>query len=329
MLNKTLITQEIETDELRQSVIETCFKEIDSFSLFPASNLEVGMEAARLANQKNLTLPFILTFCPAIENLNTPNSNGQTRKLVPLKRDLPRAKLAVAEILSFLISFKTKTGIKPHLFLIFADSLEKGAENMFVNADEMESITVESIKGIRELFNFSDQKHPGLLQSKQIEIPKVRRQTMINIEAGKAGMSRNQLIEEKEAQMFDPIDPLFNLWQKHLILTRNDGKFVSTGWQNRKGAESLWNRVRFILAEFIADGILLPEMLKVLNPKKFSAEIPRPIFLASSTRSGGFEMESDGFNVNQHTCVLAPFHNIGRWTEELKSSPWTDKELVL
>ncbi len=322
-----IVTTEFTTNE--KAAVEMWFKKVNEQTLFATRNEISGVRTVIEAKEKGLDLPLILTFCPAIENLEKPNPKGQTRKLVPLNITLPRAARAIDELFGFLISIKKDLKINPTVFLVFADSLEKGAENMFENSTNMESIAVESINGVRELFLLFDQKHPGLLQKFKIEIPKIRRQSILNIEAGKVGISRNQIIEIKETHMLDPLNPLFEIWEKHLILTRKDSSFVATGWQSKKGAEALWNRVRFLLSEFIADGELLPKLVKVMNPKKFPVDMPKPIFIASSTRQGGFEMEADGFSINGETCVISPFHNIGRWTEKPISSPWTDSLLDL
>lgn len=320
----------LELSAERKAAVETWFKKLEEHSLFNPRNSDIGINTIQASLRNQTPLPLILTLCPAIENLNSPNLKGQTRKLVILDKNLPRARVAVEEIFGFLISLRKSLGIRPNIFLIFSDSLERGAESMFENARDMEQIATASVNGIQDLFKEFDQKHQGLLQQFSVEVPKIRRQSTLNTQGGKAGINRDWLIEEKEAEMLDPLNPLFALWQKHLLITRNDDTFVSTGWQNKKGAEALWNRVRFLLAEFITDGEFLPKMNKVLNPKKFTdTDIPRPIFLASSTRAGGFEMEVDGFNVSQQTCVTAPFHNIGRWTEPPHDSPWINELIPL
>ncbi len=297
-------------------------QKLKELSLFNVRNEDIIIKSILEARELQAPLPFILTFCPAIKNLDIPNSKSQTRRLMPLTTELPRAKMAIEELIGFLVFTKNTLGITPNVFLVFADSVEKGAENMFENLHDMNIIAEQSVRGIQQLFKDFDLGHPGFIQQNGIQIPKVRRQSSLNIEANKVGKSRKEIIEDRETEMFDPTNPLFQVWEKHLLLTRQDQNFVATGWQSKKGAEALWNRVRFLLAEFMADGEILPKLAKLTNPKKFTNGFPNPIFIVSTTRLAGFEMEVDGFNTAKKIGVIAPFHNIGRWTDQENNSPW-------
>lgn len=272
-------------------------------------------------------VPLILTFCPAIENLVEKSKLGQTRKLVPLTKDNLRLRSVIKELAGLQLDLKTSLGINASIFLVFADSLERDAEKMFVNVENFKQVVTESVGEIQNAFLDFDSEFPGWLQKKGIRIPKVRKQSELFL-PGKAVGTRAELISAFEKRILDPSDTMFELWLKHIKLTRKDESFVATGWQSIKGSETLWNRVRFLLAEFAADGVLLPKFFNHFNKKDFSEITPQPIFFASSTRLAGIEMEADGFSVQNPTGLMPIFHNIGRWTEKPRRSPWIETLLA-
>jgi len=290
---------------------------VEENSLFEARNKNLAISSVVEASEKESPIPFILTLCPAIDNLVVPNSKGQTRELTPLTKDNPRLKIFVKELVSFMIFTKKKTGLDSEIFLIFSDSLEEGAKNMFTNSECIEDITISSKEGIRKAFFEFDQENQGLFQENRIRIPKLFAQSEI------PGFSqREKLIDRFIFKMWDPITKEWEEWAKHLKANRNDDSFISTGWQNASGARQIWVRTRFLLAEFMADGVFLPDVMKKIKQKRFPLGMPNPIFIASTTRKAGVEMEASGFE----SCgLISPFNNIGRWTDSPNNSSWIDK----
>lgn len=321
-MTKTVFDIKDRNPELQRPDIESWVKGLEEFSLFPPKNLDVAIESIQEAEKNGTPLPFSLTFCPADRKLDNPKNEKQKFEFVPLTADLPRAEEAVEELFGFLIFAKKSLGIIPHLSLVFADTLERGIEETTVNTEEMPKISSESVKGIQEMFFHFDQSHPGLLQRENIPMPKIHKMSTLGQEGKKVGLGREQIINQREFDMLDPLNPLFETWKKHLTLSRHDNPLTATSWRSKRSAEAIQSKTRFLLAQLMADGEILPKLVKELNPKKFPEECPRPIFITTSTIKTGFEMETDGFNTTEPTCVIAPFRNIGDWAEEPIDSPW-------
>lgn len=317
-------------NKLQNSLIETDFnRDSESFQWLSSlrqnciaeiTNENLIISAVSKSKELETPLPLILTLCPAVFNLNFPTNNGQTRELVPVEKDNLRVKALFEELFGFQIHLKRLTGMDTELFLIFGDLLEKGSEKMITNSSDINRISQESVKSMREIMMNIDQESQGQLQRMGIKFPKIRLQSGISQQGGKVKLNREQLISKFETTILDPNSELFLTWSKHLKLARNDEKFTETSWQGQKSAETIWNRMRFLIAELTSDGIFLPEMMTHLN-KKITVE---PIFLASSTRQATLKMEADCFNLVNQTALIPAFRNIGRWLETPESSPWID-----
>jgi len=260
---------------------------IEEISLFSPHNIEAIAKSAEEAKREGVPLPFIINLCPAIENLKQPTERGQTRKLLPLSKDNPRLIKFVQELASFMVTTKDMLGVTPEIFLIFSDVLEPGSEKMFVNSDEIEAITNQSLKTIRKLFFQIDRANPGLFQEKKIRIPKIHQQSRVLELAGKIGINPHNLIAKVEFEELDPNSPAHEAFERHLKLTRNDPSFVPTGWQSHTGRIAIHNRVRFMVAQCWTDGVILPKLMRHLLQKRFPEKMPSPIFVISTTREAG------------------------------------------
>lgn len=321
-MTKIVSDMGIKNPEFNRPEIESWTNGLVRFSLFPPQKLELVVKAIQEAHELKTPLPFVLTFCPADQKIESPTPTSPKSKFVPITKDLPRVTQLIEELFGFLIFTRKTLGITPHLLLVFADSLERGIEETTLNTKEMPSIATASIKGVQEILFHFDQAHPDLLQKENIPMPKIHKISTLGQEANKFGISRDRLITQAEFDMLDPLNPLFEIWKKHLVISRHDNPLTSTSWRSKKAAESIQSKTRFLLAQLAADGEILPKLIKELNPKKFPGLCPRPIFITSSTIKAGFEMETDGFNAKEATCVIAPFRNIGDWTNAPVDSPW-------
>lgn len=320
MTRNKLHNKQLETDFDRDSESFQWLSSLRQNCIAEITNENLIMDAISKSKELNAPLPFILTLCPAVFNLNFPTNNGQTREIVPIETGNLKVKALFEEVFGFQIHLKRLTGLDTELFLIFGDLLEKESERMITNSPDMYRISQESLKAIREIIINIDQESRGVFQSIGIKSPKVRLQSGTAQQGGKIKLNRDQLINKFETSILDPNTDLFLTWSKHLKLARNDEKFTETSWQGQKSAESIWNRMRFLIAELTTDGIFLPNMMKHLNSKV----AVDPIFLASSTRQATLKMESDCFNLINQTALIPAFRNIGKWLEPPESSPWID-----
>jgi hypothetical protein len=235
-----------------------------------------------------------------------------------------RLKSFFTEIFGFQLALRRSLQVSAEIFLVFADSLETGSERMLTNPSDMSKIAHESIINIRSIVMEIDQENQGLFPKSNIKIPKIRLQSTTETQGGKIGISRKQLIKKFETETMNPNSNLFELWVKHLKLVKGDEKFTETGWQGLKSAESIWRRVRFLIAELSADGVFLPEITRHLVSNRDSNG-PKPIFFASSIRPATIQMESDCFNIDSKQGIIPAFRNIGRWLEKPVHSPWIDE----
>lgn len=308
----------------REAAIEAWINSLQKACVADIINHELLTQTAKDAIDKKVPLPLILTLCPAVRNLDVPNSKGQTRELIPLSSQNKRLSNLLFEVFGFQTMLLDTLKLKADIFLVFADKLEKGSENMFVNPNEISHTSELSVKAVRDAMIQIDQSHPGFFQKKGIKIPKVRLQSSLAMQGGKIGQDRDLQIQKIEMEILNPNSNFFELWSKHLKLARNDSKFTETSWQGLKSAETIWKRMRFLIAELITDGLFLPQMMKHLDKNQLSENPPEPIFLASSTRKASLTMEADCFNAVKANCLIPAFRNIGKWTNTAEESPWIE-----
>lgn len=318
MTKINLQNRQIETDIGKDSELFAWLNIVQQNSVAEITNPDLIIDAVSKSKESNASLPIILTLCPAVFNLNFPTQKGQTRELVAIEANNLRARSLFQEILGFQIHLKCTTGLNTELFLVFGDLLEKGSEKMITNSEDINLISQRSVKSMREIMVNIDQESNGLFQKIGIKVPKIRLQSGISQQGGRVNLNREQMINQFETTILDPNTDLFALWSKHLKLARMDAKFTETSWQGQKSAETIWNRMRFLIAELTTDGVFLPEMMKHLN----SGVVAEPIFLASSTRDATLKMESDCFNSINQRALIPAFRNIGKWLEPAESSPW-------
>ncbi|MFH1561127.1 MAG: hypothetical protein ABID04_00925 [Patescibacteria group bacterium] len=294
---------------------------IRALSLTPPANPERTMTTAQECWAKGIPLPVIITLCPAIKNLAEPNERGQSRELVPLTPENQRLQLFVQELLNFHSVCKQTLGIPIEIMFMFVDLLEDEAEAMFTNAEQMPTIAKESLVGVRQTFQIVDQSQPGKFQIERFRVPKISLRSSVLQQAGQAGFNHEKAMRQATLEMLTPGSGTFDLLVKHLRLSK-DSPLVETGFQTIASARTIWTRVEFLLAEFIADGQILPEIMKSQNRKVFQGQsTPPPIFVCSSTRSGGIQMEMDGFcSTDTNGGAIAIFKNVGRW----ESPPHTE-----
>ena len=168
---------------------------------------------------------------------------------------------------------------------------------------------------ITRAFGEFDLNHPKVMQETNFRIPKVRLQTNVLEQSGKINLNHEEQMKKFELMCLDPKSSVFELFIKHIRAT-SDTPFVSTGFQTIKSAETVWNRVRFMLAQNMADGVILPKIMGELHKNRFPLGMPRPIFICSTTRQGGIESEMDGFTAIESNPVIAVFNNIGSWMKD-------------
>ena len=320
MKNTNLQNSQRESDSNKDSELFAWLNILQQNSVAEITNPDLVFKAASISKTSNTPLPLILTLCPAVFNLNFPTQKGQTRELVPIDPNNLRVKSLFEEIFGFQILLKDTIGLNIELFLIFGDLLESGSEKMITNSNEIGTISQTSIKSMREIIINLDQNSNGLFQKMGIMAPKIRLQSGISQQGGKIHLNREQMINQFKVAILDPNSDHFALWSKHLKLARKDARFTETSWQGQKSAETIWDRMRFLIAELTTDGIFLPEMIKHLNRNV----VAEPIFLASSTRDATLKMEADCFSSESPRALIPAFRNIGKWLESPESSPWID-----
>lgn len=311
---KQLDTVSTRIDLINNSPVQNWWENINNRCIFPSRKVETIIGIVEQSIKNGCPLPIIISLCPAINNLEMPNDKGQTRELVQLTCDNSRLNVFVEELFDLnKITFET-LGVPLETMLVFADVLENGANKMFTNVDKWQEIAAASIKDISQAFLNFDSGHPGEFQKTKFKVPKVRLQSNVLMQAGKANLKHEDELKKVELECLDPNTQTFDLFIKHLRLTA-DTPFVTTGFQTIKSAETVWNRVRFMLAQCTADGIVLPKMFKEMHKKSFKEVIPDPIFVCSTTRSGGVELEMDAFEISGNPS-MAVFKNIGSWMKE-------------
>lgn len=320
MTKNNLQNRQTEADSIKNSELFLWLNKVQQNCIAEITNPNLILDSILKSKESNTALPLILTLCPAVFNLNFPTQKGQTRELVPIETDNLRVKSIFEEMFGFQIVLKNTTGLNAEFLLIFGDLLEKGSDKMITNSQDINDISQKSIKTLREIITRIDQESNGLFQKIGIKMPKIRSQLGIFQQGGKIDLNREQMINKFETEVLDPHSNLFELWTKHLKLARDDQKFTETSWQGQKSAESIWLRMRFLIAELTTDSIFLPEMMKHLNAK-INTE---PIFIASSTRQATLKMEADSFNSINPRALIPAFRNIGKWLEPPESSPWID-----
>jgi len=297
---------------------------VNNLSLAPPRKSELVIKSAEEAKTLNCPLPLIVSLCPAIKNLEVPNSKGQTRELVELSSDNDRLAGFVEELFDFNSFTLTTLGVPIETMVVFADVLEIGAENMFTNIKQWSEIVISSVKNISKAFSNFDSFKPGEFQKTKFKIPKVRLQSNILTQAGKVNLRHEDELRKVELACLNPNTLTFDMFIKHLKLTANT-PFVATGFQTIKSAETVWNRVRFMLSQCAADGIVLPKMMKELTRNNFPNGMPNPIFVCSTVRPGGIGLEMDAFEMSANPS-MAVFKNIGSW---MKNSTPNEKQILL
>jgi len=311
---KQLDTVNTRIDLIDNSPVQNWWENISKICIFPPRKVETIIDTIEQSLKNNCPIPIIISLCPAINNLKSPNDKGQTRELVQLTCDNQRLNLFIEELFDLnKLTFET-LGVPLETMLVFADVLENGANKMFTNVDKWQEIASISAKNISQAFLNFDGDRPGEFQKTKFKVPKVRLQSNVLMQAGKANLKHEDELKKVELECLDPNTQTFDLFIKHLKLTA-DTPFVTTGFQTIKSAETVWNRVRFMLAQCTADGVVLPKMFKEMHKKSFKENILDPIFICSTTRLGGVELEMDAFEKSGNPS-MAIFRNIGSWMKE-------------
>lgn len=287
---------------------------IESKSVVSIRNKEVLLSTLDIVRRLSCPLPLIISLCPAIINLDAPNSLGQTRELVELSFDNMRLTNFVEELFELNKMTLNTLGVPIETMMVFADILEKDSSKMFTNTSRWTELATSSSKNISTAFANFEKLHPNAFFETKFKIPKIRLQSNVIMQAGKAGLRHEDEMRKIELDCLDPKSNTFELFIKHLKLTA-ETPFVATGFQTIRSAETVWNRVRFMLAQCVADGIVLPKIFNEMHKKSFGVEIPRPLFVCSTTRLGGIELEMDSFEVGNNSTI-AIFNSIGSWMKD-------------
>ena len=325
-MNKAGIKDAVfEAGEFSPVVLEWQEK-VEALSLAPPKAPLNLLKTAEVCLQTQVPLPIIISLCPGIENLDSPNAKGQTRRLAPLRADNPRLLKFGKELFEFHLLTRKALGVSLEALMIFADLLEQDAEAMFTNCESMGEIAIMSTRAVAQSFSRLDQLEPGKFQRECFRVPKVRIRSKILNQTGEKGIFHDKVMEKVALSLLTPGTPAHDLFFKHLSLTR-DSPFISTGFQTLASARTVWQRLEFLLCEYIADGFILPRVMKQMSKKRFGqTSMPAPIFICSTTRPGGIAMEMDGFDMVNSCLNLFPkkpisissiaiFKNIGRWLE--------------
>jgi hypothetical protein len=280
---------------------------IDQESLLPIINRGLIKDALELAISDRVPPKFILTLCPAFENINSENQSANsdsrpTRRILPFEeRNLSRPPMFAKEIAALIIGTKEALGISPRILLIINDIFEPEAEKRLANLPEANEILVRAKRFFHQLFQKVDETNPEIWPHKiQKSIKIILQSDFLKPLQRFALPDHRTLVEAIMRETLDPQTDAFQNWLRFLKNTRDDPLMSSNAWLTSSGASTIHQRVRFLVAMYWVDGLVNPLLFKtIFVPKPEQRRLERqssPIFICGVTRELQASMEMGGVN---------------------------------
>lgn len=310
-------------------------------SLLPPINLDIIKSGLVMAVTENLPPKFILTLCPAFQNLETAsvNKGGPTREIVPFSPEtMPRIPLFAKEMAALIVGTKRTLGISPQILLLINDIFEPGVDKRIANIDQAPALLNEGKKVIHQAFQDVDDANCEIWPFKIQKSIRIVLQSDFLKPLPRFNLPDHRtFVATLMKECLDPQTDAFSWWLEFMRNTRADTLMSPKAWLTSNGALTLHERVRFLVAMYWTDGLINPFLFKLIfnqnQPKRILEESISPIFLSGVTRTLQAEMEMKGVNFHlgksevnkfpqvQERNLLLPrtalhiIHNTATWTE--------------